>query len=179
MVSCLVIQNNLEICKPFETNQQTLMKMSRTEIINYEMLYKIEFTCGVRGHHVYKTTWTPVLNEKLDCKKDNREEALSHDKHSVGVFKKDGTLVGHIPIELSRLIDYFMESTEENFVSALVVGPRKREVGLVVPAKFSAFTKDKRIATILSDEILKIKTKYTHFEMTFEESKVVKRSFLK
>ena len=72
-----------------------------------------------------------------------------------------------------------MESTEENFVSALVVGLRKREVGLVVPAKFSAFTKGKRIATILSDEILKIKTKYTHFEMTFEESKVVKRPFLK
>ena len=179
MVSCLVIQNNLEICKPFETNQQTLMKMSRTEIINYEMLYKIEFTCGVRGHHVYKTTWTPVLNEKLDCKKDSREEALSHDKHSVGVFKKNGTLVGHIPIELSRLIDYFLESTEENFVSALVVGPRKREVGLVAPAKFSAFTKGKRIATIISDEILKIKIKYTHFEMTFEESKVVKRPFLK
>ena len=174
MVSCLVVQNNLEICKPFETNQQTLMKMSRTEIINYEMLYKIEFTCGVRGHNVYKTTWTPVLNEKLDCKKGKREE----DKHSVGVFKKDGTLVGHIPIELSRLIDYFLESTEENFVSALVVGPRKREVGLVVPAKFSAFTKDKRIATIRSDEILKIKTKYTHFEKTFEESKVVKRPFL-
>ena len=72
-----------------------------------------------------------------------------------------------------------MKSTEENFVSALVVGPRKREVGLVVPTKFSAFTKDKRITTILSDEILKIKTKYTHFEMTFEESKVVKRPFLK
>ena len=90
--------------KPFETNQQMLMKMSRKEIINYKMLYKIEFTCGVRGHHVYKTTWTPVLNEKLDCKKDNREVALSQDKHSVGVFKKDGTLVGHIPIELSRLI---------------------------------------------------------------------------
>ena len=31
---------------------------------------------------------TPVLNEKLDCKKDNREEALSHDKHAVGVLKK-------------------------------------------------------------------------------------------
>ena len=90
--------------------------MSRTEIIKYEMLYKIEFTCGVRGHHVYKTTWTPVLNEKLDCKKDNREEALSHDKHSVGVFKKDGTLVGHILIELSRLIDYFMESFYEGVI---------------------------------------------------------------
>ena len=113
------------------------------------------------------------------AKKNNREEALSHNKHSVGVFKNDGTLIGHIPIELSGLIDYFMESTQENFVLNLVIGPRKREVGLVVPTKFSAFTKDKKIETILSDEILKIKTKYTHFEMTFEEFKVVKRPFLK
>ena len=47
-----------------------------------------------------------MLNEKLDCKKDNREEAVGHDKHSIGVYRKDGTLVGHVPIELSCLIDY-------------------------------------------------------------------------
>ena len=50
------------------------------------MVYKIEFTCGIRGHHVYKTNWILVLIEKLDCKKDNREEALSYDEHPVGVF---------------------------------------------------------------------------------------------
>ena len=98
--------------------------------------------------NVSKTTWTPVLNEKLDCKKDNREEALSHDKHSIGVYRKDGTLVGHMPIELSRLMDYFMKNKEENFVSATVAGPRKREVGLVVPANFSAYTDDLRVATV-------------------------------
>ena len=100
-------------------------RMSRTTIINLDMLYKIDFTCAIRGHHVYKTTWTPVLNEKLDCKKDTREETLSHDKHSIGVYRKDGTLVGHMPIELSRLMDYFMKNKEENFVSATVAGPRK------------------------------------------------------
>ena len=41
---------------------------------------------------------------------------------------------------LSRLKDYFMKNKEENFVSAVVAGPRKREVGLVVQAKFSAYT---------------------------------------
>ena len=50
--------------------------MSRTSIVNFEMVYKIEFMCGIRGYHVYKTNWTPVLNEMLNCKKDNREEAL-------------------------------------------------------------------------------------------------------
>ena len=75
--------------------------MSQTATANFEMMYKIEFTCGIREHHVYKTTWTPKLNEKLNCKIDNHEEALSYNKHSVGVFKKDGTLVGLIIFELS------------------------------------------------------------------------------
>ena len=86
---------------------------------------------AISGHHVYKTNWTPILNEKLNCKKDNRKEAVSYSKHSV---KKDRTLVGHISIELSQLIDYFMKDDKENFVSAFVVAPKKREVGLVIAA---------------------------------------------
>ena len=69
------------------------------------MVYKIEFTCGIKRHHVYKTNWTPVLNEKRNCKNGNCEEALSYGKHSVGVFKLIATVVGHMPIELSRSID--------------------------------------------------------------------------
>ena len=142
-------------------------------------MYKIDFTCGIKGHHVYKTNWTPVLNEKLDCKNDNREEALRHDKHSIGVYRKDGTLVGHVPIELSRLMDYFVKSKEGNFVAAVVAGPRKREVGFVVPANFSAFTDDLRVATVLSAEILKIKKKYSHFELAYTEAKIIKRPIIK
>ena len=56
-----------------------------------------------------------------------------------------------------------MKENKENFVSALVVGLRKREFRLVVPAKFKAVTKEPRVAAILLAEILKIKTKYTHF----------------
>ena len=90
------------------------IKKSRTATVNFKMVYKIEFTCGIRGHHVYKTNGTPVLNEKLSSKKDNREKSLSYDEHSVEVFKKDGILVGHIPIALSRLIDYLMKANKEN-----------------------------------------------------------------
>ena len=93
-----------------------------------------------------------------------------YDKHSMGVYRTNGTLVGHIPIELSLLIDYFMKNKEEIFVSAMVAGPRKREVGLVVPAKFLAHTDDLKVATILSAEILKIKKKYIHFELAYMEA---------
>ena len=133
-----------EFLKILETKT---IKISQTVIVNFEMVLEIEFMCGIRGHHVYKRNWIPVLNEKLNCKKDNREEALSYDKHSVGVFKKEETLVVDIPIELSRLIYYFMKENKKNFVSALIVGSRKREVGLAVPAKFTAFIKELRVAT--------------------------------
>ena len=49
-----------------------------------------------------------------------------------------------------------MKSKEGIFVAAVVAGPRKREVELVVPANFSAFTDDLRVGTVLSAEILKI-----------------------
>ena len=100
-------------------------------------------------------------------------------KHSVAVFKKHGTLVGYIPTDISQLIDYFMKENKENFLSALFVGSRKRKVWLVVTAKFAAVTKELRVATVLLAEILKIKTKYTYFELWFAESKIVKQPMLK
>ena len=88
-----------------------------------------------------KITWFSVDNEKLDWKNYDREEVLSYDKHAMGVFRKNATLAGYIPIELSNLIDYFLTDAKENFASTAVVLPRKHEVGLVVPAKFTAVTK--------------------------------------
>ena len=72
-----------------------------------------------------------------------------------------------------------MQSNEKNFVSVTVVGPRKREMGLVVPAKFSAYATDRRVADILSEEILKVKTKYSNFDLKYEEDKkLFKRPYL-
>ena len=72
-----------------------------------------------------------------------------------------------------------MQSNEQNFVSATVVAPRKRETGLDVPAKFSAYAADRRVADILSKAILKIKTKYSHFDVQYEEDKkLCKRLYL-
>ena len=84
------------------------------KIVNFEMVNRTEFTFTIRVHHVYKTTWFSVINEKLDCKEDDREEAPNCEKYATGIFKKDGTLVGHTAIELSNLIDYFLKDGEEN-----------------------------------------------------------------
>ena len=72
-----------------------------------------------------------------------------------------------------------MQNNEKNFVSGMVVEPRKREIGLVVLAKFSTYAADRRVADILSKEILKIKTKYPHFDLQYEEDKkLCKRPYL-
>ena len=81
---------------------------------------------------------------RIDNRKaDNREEAIEYDKNAIGVFKTGETLIGHLPIELSCLLKYFLEASPENNLIAVVTEKRKREVGLVVPAKYVALTKNK------------------------------------
>ena len=51
--------------------------------------------------------WKPEKGEKLNCYKDSRDEASMYDNHAIGVYKseKDSTLVSHVPIEWSTLVD--------------------------------------------------------------------------
>ena len=51
-------------------------------------------------------------------------------------------LIGHIPIEISQLISYFLEAATTNTMTAIVTGKRKHEIGLVVPAKYVAYTEN-------------------------------------
>jgi len=51
------------------------------------------------------------------------------------------------------LLKNFLAANAENRVLAEVTGKRKREVGLVVPAKFTAFTTELLIARILDREL--------------------------
>ena len=114
--------------------------MARLSPIKFEMGYKIEFQTAIWGHHIYKDVWVPLIGQELICKADNREEAIEYDKNAIGVFKTGDpeTLVGYLPIELSCLLKYFLEASPENNLIAVVTGKRKREVGLVVLAKYVA-----------------------------------------
>ena len=87
--------------------------MSQTVIVNFEMINRIEFTFTIRVHHVCKTTWFSVINEKLDCKDDDPGSALSCGKY----VKRMGTLVGRTAIELSNLIDYFLKDEKKLLLS--------------------------------------------------------------
>ena len=104
--------------------------MVRIQPVNFRMNYTIEFCTYFRG-----TCWTPEIGKRVICFKDNCSEALDHDTHAIGVYKKfeeqeeKRKLVGHVPIECSSLMDYFLTADSSNKLIATVEGKRKREVG--------------------------------------------------
>ena len=62
----------------------------------------------------------------------------------------------------------FLYRDKNNLLMANVVGKRKTEVGLVIPAKYSTMTKNQEKVTVLHNELLKRKGKYEHFEMKYK-----------
>ena len=100
------------------------------------------------------------MDEKLECEKDTRAQPEEQDENAIGVYKSptstkqpnSKTLAGHIPIKLSHLLNNFVGEKHDNKLFAKVTGKRKREIGLAVPAKFSAVTTELRITEILERE---------------------------
>ena len=136
--------------------------MARIEATgDFKILYRIPFTSLIRGHHVYKSFWALQMGEKLVVRPDPREEALQYDKYAIGLYKYDKDvdgddgLVGHVPIELSSLLHHFLNADSNNFINAVV--NIKREIGLVVPTRYIAYTKNKHCAKILDKELTKRK----------------------
>ena len=84
------------------------------------------------------------------------------------IFKRqeDGilklSLVGHVLVELSRLLNQFLKVDTGNCIYVEVIG--KLEVGLVVPAKFSAGTKCSRTAKVLDEQLLKMEEQFSTLE---------------
>jgi len=87
------------------------------------------------------------INQILHCEEGKRAEAKEYDTNAIGVYvtherpDAENTLAGHVPIELSRLLT-FLQANADNLLIAIVTEKRKRDVGLVVPAKFTAFRQE-------------------------------------
>lgn len=87
--------------------------MARATTPFCNVYYTLEFDAAIRGHHVYQSKWTPTLGMKLKCEFDKRSEAAEYDENAIGVYiwgeegKKSG-IVGHPPIELSKLLNNFL-----------------------------------------------------------------------
>ena len=59
----------------------------------------------VRGHHVYKRVWHPVLGEQLTLVRENNN---SDDRQAASVMKDGSMIVGHVPRELSSIYYNFI-----------------------------------------------------------------------
>ena len=138
--------------------------MARLNRVEFQMHFKVQFNSVVRGHHIYKDVWIPKIGEILEAKKDTREEVVANDKYAIGLYKAD-KLVGHIPIEISRLSCHFLNESSENRIQGVVIGKITREVGLVVPVEYTAATIDKVTAKIFLSELKKRKEKHLHFNL--------------
>ena len=102
-----------------------------------------EMMSVIRGFHIYCAVWTPVLGEELE----SRREVGNVDRYAVGVYKPDGTLVGHLPRRISTLSSVSLN--RGGSISCQVTGRRKRSIdlpqgGLEIPCvlKFKGEKKD-------------------------------------
>ena len=61
----------------------------------------------IRGHHIFKSVWTPCLGEILLV---GKEAGNHHDRNSVALLKADSTSVGHVhvPREFSRAFWHYL-----------------------------------------------------------------------
>ena len=85
----------------------------------------------VRGHHVYKAVWTPVIGELLPLRaKDDKE----HDEHAVAVVK-GSDVVGNIPQAISRVAWFFLKRSGN--ITCHITEKRKVGVGLEVPCVYT------------------------------------------
>ena len=84
----------------------------------------------VRGHHVYKVIWTPVIGEELEVRtKDDND----HDQHAVAVVK-DGVVIGHMPRLAAEVSWFFLK--RGGSITCRITGNRKFGVGLEVPCTY-------------------------------------------
>ena len=135
--------------------------MAKTNAVkNVNLSFEINFNTIIREHHVCKSMWTSSTGQVLLAQPDIRKEALDYDKYAVGIFKRHEEdffqldLVGHAIVELSGLLNQFLKTDVGNGICVEIIGKRKCEVGLVVPAKFSARTECSQMGKVLDEQLL-------------------------
>jgi len=102
----------------------------------------------VRGHHVYKDIWTPVIGEELACRK---EFGNIHDLHAVAVIR-GGNVVGHVPRTISMPCSVFIR--RGGVIRCVITGHRQYSLdlergGLDVPCKLKFEGSQKSIDQLL------------------------------
>ena len=71
-------------------------------------------------------------------------------------------------MEISSLLYHFLQEDKSNSIKVKVIGKRKREIGLPIPATFKPHTENKKTAEIFNTELAKWRKMFTTFELKHE-----------
>ena len=85
---------------------------------------ELEVNSFIRGYHAYKDVWTPFIGKELLLR---REPDNVKDRSAVTVLK-DGCIVGHIPLNISVAVTYFLQR-DYNKGFATVTGDKVNSAG--------------------------------------------------
>ena len=102
-----------------------------------------------------------------------RAEAKEYDTNAIGVYviheRPDADNYNSCwpctDRTIALMLTFSLQANVDNLLTATVTGKRKREVGLVVLAKFTAFTQELKNAKILKRELNERTSRFTHFEL--------------
>lgn len=105
--------------------------------------WRAEITVGLRGFHVYKEVWSPIVGEQLKC---CYERNNCYDRYAIAATKRlrgrlANSTVGHLPREISRATRFFL--LRLGVVCAKVIDKTHRrsplvQGGLEIPVQVTA-----------------------------------------
>ena len=99
----------------------------------------------VRGHHVYKSIWTPFLGEVLRVE---IEEGNEEDRYVVAILKDGGVIVGHaMPCPSQLLQNIFLR--HGGSIECKITRHRKLGIGLEVQCTYTLSGKPKYIKRLV------------------------------
>lgn len=103
---------------------------------------------SVRGYHAYFKDATVFIGEVLPCE---RELNNVHDKYAIVVKNGDDKTVGHVPIELSKVVNKFIRDYGEIEVECIGARyNRGEEKGLEIPVEYKLIGNSKYLERLAS-----------------------------
>ena len=130
--------------------------------------YEVFIEASVRGYHAYFKDATVVIGEVLMCE---RELDNADDKYAVAVNNEQGKVVGHVPIELSKVFARFIRNYGE--VEAECIGARYNRgegKGLEFPVDYKLSGNKRYLGKLVSS----IKKKETTCNLNISEVRNVR-----
>ena len=121
-----------------------------------------EISAAVRGYHYYGKTWFPQEGEVLQCL---HEFGNVFDVFAIKTCKPDGTIVGHLPREISRATKFLLDRGATISANLILTDYRRSPLvqgGLEIACKVSVKLPGSIRNQLLIDRYLElVKTLYT------------------